>query len=332
MTIVNLFTGRNTMLKKYFKQFTDFKAKRNIAIFLPLAFILFICAGYAFFENLRTICNILGAIVCKSSWQAIDHLKRCGSTIILLFGVLYLLTYLYRLFFYCEEKRNKIQKKGAIALISIGGVVLLYFVIGLCTRLYHIYEGYPTILFPIDAILLSLIFIGLGIFFLLDKKVVQQFSMPGLIPDVKRNYAVKILKVLAFVLSYFVACFSMYGLIMGPFIFDWRPYPIWGILFLMMLLAYLFFFGFKSFVVPFLKDELRKQICFKTAILMIAIGVVLVVLNTIAVFNYDNVACAVANGLLVISFTASFNAEYYIYAIALLASSLIMFIRNFPKK
>lgn len=332
MIMENSSIGRNTMLKEYFSKFDQPKQKRNIAIVLPILFVLFILCGYAFFENLRTVCNILGSIVCASPWQAVDHLKRCAPILMLFFGVLYLLTYIYRLFFYDEERQAKLQKRGSIALMGFGAFGLLYLVIGLITGLYHIYEGYPTVLFPIDLLLLALVLIGLGVFFLLDKKVVKEFSVPGLLVKEKHNIAVSILKIACFIVSYFVACFSIYGLIMGGFIFDWRVYPIWGILFLVILLAYLAMFGYKHIVLPFVKFEVRGKLSFNISILMFIVGIVLVVLNTIAVFNFDNVACAVANGLLVISFTASFNAEYYIFGLGLLIPSIVMFIKNFQKK
>jgi len=319
------------MLKQYFAKFTKHE-KRNIAVFIPLMLLAFIFAGFAFFEALRMICNILGAIVCSSPWQAVDHLKRCGFMIILFFGSMYFATLMYRLFFYDEIRQQKIQKRGAITLICFGGVGLVYFIAGLVTGLYHPFEGYPTALFPIDMALLSLIYIGLGIFFLIDKKYVKDFSIAGLLEPKEIGIGSKIFRAICFIAGYFVACFSIYGVIMGGFIFDWRVYPIWGVLFILMMLEFLLTFGYETIVAPFIKKEHRGNFSFQISILAFLVSLVLVILNTISVVFYNNIACEVANGLLVISFTASFNAEYYIFTFGLMMPPILMFIRNFPKK
>lgn len=319
------------MLKKYFAKF-DKRAVRNIHIFVPIMVLAFIFAGFAFFEALRMICNILGAIVCKSPWQALDHLERCGSSIILFAGSIYFATYIYRLFFASEERQSKIQKKGAITLIVFGGIGLIYFIVGFATGLYKIYEGYPTLIYPIDMVILAAAFVGLGVFFFLDKKYVNEFSIAGLVVNPELSKPVKVLRVAGFVFEYLVACFSIYGVIMCGFIFDWRVYPLWGIVFFLIMVEVLLTFGYQFLVAPFLQNEVRRKVSFQLSYLAFFIGLVLVVLNTISVFFYNNIACEVANGLLVISFTASFNVEYYLFTIALLVPPVMMFNKNFPKK
>lgn len=319
------------MLKKYFAKFGE-HARRNIFIFIPIMVLAFIFAGFAFFESLRMICNILGAIVCKAPYQALDHLIRCGSSIILFSGSIYFATYIYRLFFYDEVRQQKVQKKGAITLIVFGSIGLIYFIVGFATGLYKAYEGYPTLIYPIDMVILAVAFIGLGVFFLIDKKIVKAFSVSGLIECPNVSKPLKGLRVASFVFEYLIACFSIYGVIMCGFIFDWRVYPLWGIVFFLIMVEFLLTFGYQFLVSPFLEKDVRRKISFQLSILAFLISFVLVILNTISVFFYNNIACEVANGLLVISFTASFNVEYYIFTIALLVPPILMFNRNFPEK
>ena len=309
--------------------------KRGKIEFLVLSLLLValtVASGFAFFANLRQICNILGAIVCAAPYQAKVHFIHDLPNLIGLFGVLYFTILVYRIIKSVDEKhRNLLIKKGAITLILFGGLTVLTLMIGYMTNEYRFVDGYPTPLYPLDLLLMGLLFVALGIVLLAiypKQKWIKELPYFGVKYSTFRKV---VCTTFGIIYSAFIF-FSVVGILSPLFMLD---YSRGGALFVVALVLTFFSIllgaGCYIFVYLRLKDEYKKNYQILATIILFVIDVVAVVFYFVSVSQNPNVSCDVANQLLVIDFTASTNAYPFLFGLALfvpLIDSLIRLIVN----
>lgn len=279
---------------------------------------VYMCAAVAFFENLREICNILGAIVEKSPWQAKTHFVRDLPNLFFNFGVMYLLSFVFRLFRSPDvETQHFLVKKGSITLICFGGAAFLSLLIQLLTGNFSLIEGHPTPLYPLDLLLATLFMIGLGVTLLvLYPKYHFLDALVGKAPkySVKRQVGRAILGTIYMM----VAVFAFVGIISPLFMLNYdRSAALFTIALIMTFLSILSGLAVYQFIYPRLKDEDKDNCQFFANINLLFLDIIATMFYLLAIYQNPNVSYEVANSILVIDFTASKNAYPYIFGLAL---------------
>lgn len=306
------------------------KGQKINLILNAIYLILFILASFAMFKFIYVFCNLVGAVVSGAPYEMIHEIKRMFPVLLLQIGLI-------TLSFIChilsrshnEKERSKTLFKSGIAMIAIGSISLVYFIVGLISNTYEsLLESYPTLLFPLDYILLSIILLCIGIFFIVKKEFV--ISMLNEIPfevEDKRKKVVKVLANIGISIVYFLILYAFSAFWYGLFIIDFKHgHVFYAIMLLLVLLfSFLEFFQFK-FIYLGLKQEIRNEYLLKTSRITLIVNICIYLLWIVSMLMDHNGLNQAAYGVLAIEFTASVSIGTYLYFIVLVILPLIFYI------
>ena len=297
---------------------------RFIVVYL-LSSMFIICACYF-------ILNMLGSIAMGSKDQALSDFIKCFPYLLGYFSLVYVSHVLNKL---CsplnKEKRNKLLFRSSIVIIILGIIPIIYIIFG---RIFNIYSslnesGYTYSILPFDSIVLSLIYIFIGLLQLLEYKK-RLVSKSCVEITYKISNKPKFLSSIFLGLFYIISLASLGLLIYGEISFDGSKnidpnanVTLYLIAIRLMLLVPIITFIVYKFIYAPLKEEYKQKFQFIFSLIMFVFSIVSISLYIISMVICPNAPNICAYGILFIDMTATKNVFTYLYIII---NSLIAFV------
>lgn len=292
--------------------FTDLDKKRrrqSLIVGLVIA-LLYLASAFTFMNMLYCFADIIGSIVSGSADVAIYDLLRSLPIFLSFFMTLWTLLLAHAFFRnVSDERRMKSLFKNAIAILCFAEVNILYIIIGTAAGKYaSLVEGSPSPIYPLDAMLYSILFVAIGVLALLYAKKWKDrlpYIVPSRGPIVTRGRFGYCLVVTLWML---VSLFCFGGFWMGLFIIDFvHGYQAYSIALLLVYLVNACFFIVWEFYYNEAKAESRKVILLPLAIVGLCVAVFAAGFYFIGLgFNLDGPS-NVGFGVLPVAFAANVN-------------------------
>ena len=309
----------------------DKKQKIQSLIVTVLLGIFFLFSSFTFFNFLYCFADIVGSIVSGSPDVAAKDMLR-SLPIFLSFFMSFWTVLLLHAFFrnVSEERRARSQRKNGIALIVFAGVTLVYIFVGRMIGTYETFaEGSPSLIYPLDAIIYALVYLGIGIFTLIYTKSLHEklpYIVPARGPIVTRARGIYCVGMTLWSL---VALFSLSGFLFGLFVIDFKH----GYLFFSISLLFVYLVGFMTLLVwefyyNQIKEEKKKELLLPLSIVgLCASGLAMILYFVSLALNIDGPS-NMGFGILPIAFTASVNMATLVVVITPFVACLIAFIKG----
>ena len=293
--------------------------------------VLFVACSFLFMNMLYSFADCAGSIVCKSYDVAIKDLLRSLPVYFCFIMTLFALLMVHA--FYRNVSQEKLTKsvfKNSIVIMAFALINLVYVIVGLIVGKYlSIVEGSPTLLFPLDTILYSLLIVALAVFAIIYIKKIAAKS-----PYVAPSHAPIVTKArfvycLGMTFWTFVAFFCFAGFAYGLFIIDFiHGYLAFSIALLTVYCVNALFLIVWEFYFNQLNEEGRKQNLLPLAIIGLAVSVAAAIFYFVALqFNLDGPA-NVGFGVLPVTFAASVNIATLVVAATPIIVSVIALIKG----
>ncbi len=303
---------------------------RSIAVTLCLIF-FYVLTAFTFMNFLYCLSDCIGSIVCGSPDVAIYDAQRSVPIFLTFFITLGALLICQA--FYRNESReilSKKVKKHAIAVALTGLANAVYtLTMRFAGRYDSLVEGAPSPLYPLDAVLYSILFSALGVCLLLyfrnyeAKRPYEGVSRPR--PRGKCGFVRGIFMGIWLLVSLYGFCGFFYGLFIIDFAHGYLPYSLAS-----MLVSLVAFGSFAVWGLYYnnLKEESRKKLALPTALIYICISLISAALYFVALkFNLDGPS-NVGFGLLPIAFSASVNFATILVAVTPVIASLAALLKG----
>ena len=313
-----------------FSTFNNRQCKQSIFVAITLM-VLFILSSFLFLHALYAFVDVAGSIVSGSPDVAIKDLLRSIPLIVCFLMTLWTMLLVHAFFRNADdERRTKSLKKNSIVIASFGTFNIIYIVVCLIIgKFSSIVEGSPFPIYPLDALLYSLLFIAIACFayFYLRKiSEAHPYIVPSRGPIVSKARFIYCFGISVWML---VALYCFAGFSHGLFIIDFKHgYLAFSLALLFMFLVNTVFFLFWEFYYNELKPEARKQLLLPLAIC----GACLALSSTVFYFvalglNLDGPA-NVGFGLLPVAFAASVNIATLILVFNPVIVSIVALIKG----
>lgn len=296
--------------------YSNFEKINEKKLYTYLTIIFWIPGAWMLWEFVYELSHMIGAIVCRDAAYAVYELLRMLPMTLCMICFLFSSTFLHNAFTARDlHTRTRNFKIMSIFDIVLAFVNIIYTLCGLISGRYvSLVEGFPTILYPLDTILISLLFILFGIW---AYKYSEYMNAKGSdIPYVecKFNPILRGIGLVFCFLSFLVTTCASAASVYGLFILDWRHgYIIFNILlWLNYFTAFFMYICYRFFYCT--KNNEDKPACLKKFSLSFLIAnIILMALYLITVQNCPEAPAQNAFGLFPIDFTASANVFHLIY-------------------
>lgn len=292
-----------------------------------LSVLLFAFGGVVFWEFLYEFCNMVGAVVSGTPSQALAEAGRMLPVILCAAASVVLNACAFGARRAAPEKRARRWRGGGLAAIVLGAAVTLSVLLGLMRGTYFgLVEGNPTLLFPLDVLLVGLGIAAYGVFGRVYAKRLDA-KTPELPAGPKGRWDFFHCVSVMITLSSFGAC------VYGFWTLDWAHGDVffnvvlWLNYFAAVLQASLYRFVYAEGAA-----EKRREIHRKLAGMVLVWNVVLLGLYFLAVQVMNEAPNANAFGLLPIEFTASFHAFPVVMLLNNVLGPLAALLKSFRKK
>ena len=292
--------------------------------------LFFLFSAFTFFNFMYCFADIIGSIVSGSPDVAIKDLLR-SFPIFLSFFMSFWALLLFHGFFrnVDEERRNKSLFKNAICLIAFGGVNFLYILISrFIGKFSSLVEGSPSPIYPLDALLFSLLFIAIGVCALLYRlKFLEKlpYKVPSRAPIVTKARFVYCLGMAFWAL---IAVFGFAGFSTGLFIYDFQHgYAFYGIGLLFAYFVPFCFLTIWEFYYNELKPEKRKEFLFPLSLVGLGVSVLELVLYFVSLGTNTDAPSNAGFGEFPVAFTASVNIATLVVVATPLIVSIIALVK-----
>ena len=320
----NLFNKDNFLLSSF-----DQKQKRQ-SLFVAIALIaFFVLSAFLFMNMLYAFADVVGSIVSGSVDVALQDLFRTLPLYFVFFMSLWTVLLLQASFRNVEERRIKSLKKDAICLLAFAAVNLIYIIVMLIMKRYlSIVEGSPTALYPLDTILLSLLFVAIGVFTLLYLKKLQE-ELPYVVPSRTPVMKLRGLYCTFITLWMLIALFGLSGGLYSIFIYDFmHEYVFYGIGTICIYLLSPIFLCVWEFYYNELKEEKKKEVLLPLAIVGVAAAVVFTALYFISLGTNMDAPSNAGFGMFPVAFAASVNIATMLVAFTPLIVSVTALVKG----
>ena len=313
-----------------FASFNVDQRRQNLIVSLGLG-LFFIFAAFTFMNALYCFADAIGSIVSGSPDVAMQDFLRSVPIFLSFFMTQWFLLFIHAFFRnVSEEKLKRSIKKNTIAIIIFAGVNIIYIIYGLIAGRYlSLVEGAPSPLFPLDAMLYSLLFLALGILGLVYGIKLRE-RIPYLVPTrgsiVRKGRFGYCLIVALWML---VAIYSFAAFWTGLFVIDFtHGYLAFSIALLVVFLVNWLFFACWEFFYNQVKEEKRKDVLLPLAIigLIVALAAALFYFAALS-FNLDGPS-KVGFGVLPVAFAASVNFATLLVVAAPIIVSVVALIKG----
>ncbi|MCR5349230.1 MAG: hypothetical protein K6E59_06480 [Bacilli bacterium] len=288
----------------------DPKARRQSLVLSLLLIFFFAIAAFTFFNMLYCFADVVGSIVSGSPDVAILDFLRSLPVFLTFFMTLWGLLLLHAFFRnVSEERRIHSLKKDATTILSFAGLNIVYILSRTVSGAYlSLVEGSPSALYPLDALLYSLLFVAIGVLALVYAKKWQD-KLPYVVPS--RGPIVKRARFVYCLFVTFWMLFALYGFgafWIGLFIIDFlHGYLFFSIALLLVFLVNFLFLAVWEFYFNELKEEKRKEFLLPLSLVGLGCSAVTAVIYFIALGNNLDGPSNVGFGVLPVAFAASVN-------------------------
>lgn len=290
--------------------FSSKKARHQSYAVAGLLALLFIISSFLFFDALYCFVDAIGSIVSGNMDVALLDLSRTLPVYLCLFMTIWAMLLLHSFFRNAyEERRLRSLKKNAIAILCFAGINVLYILIGrIAGRYLSLVEGSPTSIYPLDALLYSLVFIAVGVLALVYWKKGQErfpYVGPSRGPIVKKGrfgycFLIAIWMLFAF--------YGFGGFFTGIFIIDFvHGHAFYGIALLLVFFLNFALFACWEFYYNELKAEKREEYLLPLGLIGLCCSVVIVVLYFVSLSLDLDAPSNMGFGVLPVAFSASVN-------------------------
>ena len=308
------------------------KHQKHQSLFVSLVLIvLFIFAGFTFFNALYCFSDIVGCIVSGSPDVAIKDLLRSLPIILSSFMSIWALLLFHASFRNAdEERRIKSYKKNSIALIAMAGVNILYvFIMRFAGKFLSLVEGSPSHLYPLDAILFSLFYLCMGVLtllYVLKWKDARPYEVPSRGPIVKKARFVYCFGVSIWML---IALFTFAAFFIGLFIIDFKHgYQFYSIsLLIAYALSFLYLMVWEFFYNE-VKEEKKKEYLLPLGICGTCLSVLVLILYFVSLGLNLDAQSNMGFGVLPVAFAASVNIATMVVVICPFIVALVTLIKG----
>ena len=279
--------------------------KQNIIVTLAVA-VFFILSAFTFMNFLYCLSDCIGSIVCSSVDVSLKDAQR--SVPIFLSFFMTLSGFMVAHTFYRNESPEILQKKAkkhATIGIVIGAIIIIYVIVmRIMGKYLSLAEGAPSLIYPLDSVIYSVLFIAFGIFIwkYLGKCAKDQiFVAPSRAPIQKRGRGIR---------SFFR---TFWLLIHGYIAYSLAVMLVSLVAFLSVALWELCYNN--------LKEDKKKEFTLPLALIHLAVSVISAVVYFIALKGNLDGPSNVGFGILPIAFSASVNfATLLVVAMPLIVS------------
>lgn len=319
------FAKENFLLSSF-----DKGQKRQSLIVSCLLIVFALFASFVFFNMMYCFADIVGSIVSGSPDVAIKDLLRSLPIFLSFFMSLWTVLLLHAVFRnVSDERRVKSLFKDAICLIAFGGVNVIYIIVcRIIGKFSSLVEGSPSPIYPLDAIIYSVVFIAIGVLVILYLKKWQEkhpYLVPSRGPIVTKARFVYCLGVSLWTL---IALFGFSGFATGLFIYDFaHGYAFYGIGLLFAYFVPFFFLLVWEFYFNELKEEKRKEFLLPLAIGGLCVSVLEMVLYFVSLGTNTDAPSNAGFGEFPVAFTASVNIATLVVVATPLIVSVVALIK-----
>ena len=305
--------------------------RQNLIVSLGLV-VFFALSAFGFMNALYAFADIIGSIVSGSADVAVTDLLRSVPIFLSLFMTLWTLLLIHAFFRHVsDEKLRRSIKKNSIAVIVFAAATIVYVIVGLITGRYiSLVEGSPSPIFPLDSIIYSAVFLGLGILGLIYNAKLRE-RIPYLVPvrgsvvsKGRFGYCLVIALWMLFAIYSFAAFWT------GLFIIDFaHGYQAYSAAILIVFFINWIFFACWEFYYNQIKEENRKDVLLPLAIIGLIVALAAALFYFVALsYNRDGPA-NVGFGVLPVAFAASVNIATLLVVAMPIIVSVVALIKGF---
>lgn len=319
----------------------NFEKINEKKLYTILTVIFWVLGAWMLWEFVYELSHMVGAIVSRDAAYALYETLRMLPMTLGMIAILFFNMFLLNAYIAKDLKARAFNWKIMSIFAVVAGVAMIIYVIaGLISgRFLSLVEGFPTILYPLDTVLLAIIFILGSVWACKYSKYLaagssDEASVTSLPFAVCRfNPVLRGIGRFFCFLSFLVTICAFAASCYGPFIMDWcHGYVLFNIVFwLNYFTAFFMYFCYRFIYCK--KSNEEKPACLKKLSLSFLIGnVVLMALYLVVVqFNVEAPAQN-AFGLYPIDFTASANVFHLIYAPNNILVPLVAFLYSLKAK
>lgn len=288
----------------------DKKQRLQSLIVSILLLVFFVISAFTFTNMLYGFVDAIGSIVSGSPDVAIKDLLRSLPLFFVFFMSFWTVLLLQASFRKVnDEKWHKSLKKNAFAIIGFGAANIIYVFVGLIIKKYlSLVEGSPTPIFPLDTIIISLIYIAIAVLVLLYPKMFEQ-KHPYVV-ETRGQIVTKVRGLYCLFITLW-ALFALYGLAAGIyslFIYDFKHgFAFYGIAVIFVYLLSPIFLGVWEFYYNELKEEKKKEFLLPLGIAGTCLSALAVALYMISLSTGLDAPSNAGFGMFPIAFAASVN-------------------------
>ena len=332
------------LMKKFFSKENFFpstldKKQRIQSLVTSLVMIvLFVFSSFTFFNMLYSFADVLGSIVSGSPDVAIKDLLRALPLYLSFFMSLWalFLVHAFRKGKDDEYRLKSIFRKG-IAVLSISGFNFLYILIMRFVGKYSsLVEGSPSSLYPLDALLYSVLFICIGVCAILYIKRFKE-KLPYTVPVrpvacIEKKHT-RFFYCFGLSLWTLIALFGLTGAGLTIFVYDFKhEYAFFGIAVIFIYLLSPIMLAFWEFYYNELKEEKKKEFLLPVSVTSMVISAIFITLYFVALKTNLDAPNNAGFGMFPITFTATANYGTLVVVFTPAIVSIVAFIRAIVAK
>ena len=322
----NLFSRENFLFPSL-----ERKARIQSLVVAILLAVFFLASAFTFMNMFYAFVNAVGSIVSGSPDVAIKDLLRSVPLFLSFFMTLWTLLLIHAFFRNeSKERLNKSLFKNGIAICSFAVINIIYIFVGRIAGKYlSLVEGGPSAIYPLDAILYSLLFIAIGVCAILYQKKFQE-KVPYVVPT-RGPIVTKARFAYCLFVSFWMlfALFTFGGFWMGLFIMDFKHgYLAYCLALLFVYLVNWVFFVAWEFYYNELKAEKRKEILFPLSLIALGVAVLAAIFYFVALGNNLDGPSNVGFGVLPVAFAASVNIATLLVVLVPVIVSVVALIKG----
>ena len=309
----------------------DKKQRLQSAIVSVCLAAIFAITAISFMKFLYCLSDCVGSIVCASFDVALRDALRSMPIFLSFFISLGGLLILHA--FYRNESPEKLKKsvtKHSIVVVVIGAIVVIYtIVMRIAGRYLSLVEGAPSPLYPLDAVIYSLLFIAFGACAALYVNKYYEkypYAGPPRAPVVKKC---RFIYNVGMTLWTLVSLYGFCGFFYSFFIVDFKHgYIFYTLAAMLVSLAALCSIAVWEFFFNNLIEEKRKELLLPLSIVSLIASLLIAIIYFVALkFNLDGPS-NVGFGILPVAFSASVNMATLLVVISPVIVSIVALVKG----
>ena len=309
----------------------DQEGRKEYRFYQIFSILFFAATSYMLWHFLYFLCEMIGSIVESSPQESLRVLLRTFPWTLLTFAMVGMGIRVYNAYRAKDQKTrvHKWKRQGVTCFI-VAVIDIAYVVANLIGGRYvKLVEGGPSLLFPLDTIIFSVIAILLGVLCLRYAKKLSENGTHLPFSPRKGNIIVRGLAQFGICVDYMIMLCMFAGFLLCFSVVDWsHEYQFFNVMLTLNYFAGALQFFVYRFVYSDLTDEAKPHGAKVLALCHLILNVVLFALYMLSVQLQPEAPNQNAYGVLPIEFSASFNAFFVVLLLANILTPLIAFVKG----